>query len=49
VEAAGIEGAARCGPTWQPGMTLRGTGWLYGTLFINITGCSRIALFMTAA
>jgi len=32
---------ALCG---KPGMTLRGTGWLYGTLFISITGCSRIAL-----
>jgi CrcB protein len=26
-----------------------GTGWPYGTLFINITGCFLIAVFLTAA
>jgi CrcB protein len=26
-----------------------GTGWPYGTLFINVTGCFAIALFLSAA
>ena len=26
-----------------------GTGWPYGTLFINLTGCFAIALFLSAA
>src|SRR5712691_7222734 len=26
-----------------------GTGWPYGTLFINVTGCFAIALFLTLA